>query len=84
MKKSKRLLDEYRFPGYRPRSAVKGIFGDHQARIITLVRRQKKLCVAVVGRRIRVSMTGKFGWSEIYRAVMPESIWPWRCGESIV
>jgi len=41
-RKRKRLLDAYRFPGFRPDELVKGIFGDPRARVITLVRRSKK------------------------------------------
>jgi len=35
MKKIKRLLDEYRFPGFRPLAVIKGKFGDNKARIIS-------------------------------------------------
>lgn len=38
-KKRKRLLDAYRFAGFRPLEQVPGIFGDPKARVITLVRR---------------------------------------------
>lgn len=41
--KKKRLLDAYRFPEFRPLDDVKGVFGDPMARVITLVRRSKKL-----------------------------------------
>ena len=74
MKKFKKLLDEYRFPGYYPKATVKGKFGDNKAMIIQLVRFQKKLFVAVVAQFTSTSMTGKSGWSEICHAVMPESI----------
>ena len=40
--KRKRLLDAYRFPGFRPLEKIRGIFGDPKARVITLVRRSKK------------------------------------------
>lgn len=84
MKKTKRLLDEYRFPGFRPLSAVKGKFGDNKARIIKLVRLQKKRFAAVAARPTRASMTGKPGWSGIYPAVMPEFILKSRYGGSTV
>ena len=42
MGKSRRLLDEYRFPGFRPKAKIQGIFGDPRARVITLQRSQKK------------------------------------------
>ncbi len=41
MRKKKRLLDEYRFPGFRPKAEIKGIFGDSTVRVIRLVRTQK-------------------------------------------
>ena len=40
-KRSRRLLDAYRFPGFRPQVTVEGVFGDPKARIVTLVRRGK-------------------------------------------
>ncbi len=42
MRKKRRLLDEYHFPGFRPRAEIKGIFGDSRARVIHLARIQKK------------------------------------------
>ena len=36
-RKRKRLLDAYRFAGFRPLEGVRGVFGDSKARIITLV-----------------------------------------------
>src|SRR5664279_736937 len=41
MGKQRRLLDEYRFAGFRPQSEIQGIFGDPYARIIRLKRIQK-------------------------------------------
>src|SRR5271157_5638726 len=40
--KRRRLVDAYRFAGFRPVEHVRGVFGDPYARIITLVRRSKK------------------------------------------
>ena len=42
MKRKKTLLDEYRFPGCRPRARLKGVFGDPLAQVVALVRTQKK------------------------------------------
>jgi len=42
MGKKRRLLDEYQFPGVRPRSAIQGMFGDPKARIVWLDRTEKK------------------------------------------
>jgi hypothetical protein len=37
------LSDFYRFPGFKPKQTVTGIFGDSHARVISLVRQGKKL-----------------------------------------
>src|SRR5258706_12788230 len=42
MGKYRRLWDTYRFPGFSPRSTLRGIFGDTKARILGLRRRGKK------------------------------------------
>src|SRR3989338_9222550 len=41
MRKKRRLLDEYQFPGFRPKAGIQGIFGDPKARVIRLKRTQK-------------------------------------------
>lgn len=84
MKKVKKLLDEYRFPGFRPLAVVKGKFGDNRARIIKLIRLQKKLSAVVVERFLRVSTTEKKDWSGIYLAATPESICRWKYDELTV
>jgi hypothetical protein len=51
MARYRKLLDTYRFPGFRPAQGVTGIFGDPKARVIRLIRRGKKLlaeCAAVL------------------------------------
>jgi hypothetical protein len=42
MKRYRKLLDTYRFPGFRPAQGVTGIFGDPKALVIRLIRRGKK------------------------------------------
>lgn len=84
MKKVKKLLDEYRFPGFYPKAAIKGKFGDRQARVIQLIRRQKKLFAVVAEPYIGASMTVKPELSGIYPVVMLESIWQWKSGGSTV
>jgi len=84
MKKIKKLLDEYRFPGFRPLAVVKGKFGDNRARIIQLVRCQKKLYAVVAGRFTKVSMTVKSELSGICPAAMLGFICQWKSGGSIV
>jgi hypothetical protein len=49
MKRKRTLLDEYRFPGCRPRARIKGVFGDPRARVVTLVRTQKNVAAANAG-----------------------------------
>jgi hypothetical protein len=41
-RKRRRLTDAYKFGGFRTQETVQGIFGDPQARLITLIRRSKK------------------------------------------
>jgi len=84
MKKIKRLLDEYRFPGFRPLAVIKGKFGDNKARIVKQVRLQKKRFAAYAVRLIRVSMTEKPDWSGICPAAMRESILQSKYDESTV
>jgi hypothetical protein len=78
MKKTRRLLDGYRFPGFRPRAEIKGIFGDPGARIIQLQRNQKKLSVVGVGAHSVGTMTRSYGGCGIYRAAIGGSIWKWK------
>jgi hypothetical protein len=84
MKKIKKLLDVYAYPGFHPQAAIKGIFGDNRSRIITLVRVQKKLSAGAAVLLIKASMTARSGASGIYPAVISGFIWKWRFGESNV
>ena len=77
MKKSKRLLDEYRFSGFRPVAKIKGKFGDSKARIITLKRRQKKRHVEVAGPFIKAIMIAKHDLFVIYHVVTSGFICKW-------
>jgi len=56
-RKRKRLLDAYRFAGFRPSASVRGVFGDSKARVITLVRRSKKRSARNVVEHTRVGTT---------------------------
>lgn len=49
MGKKRRLLDEYRFPGYRPKADIRGVFGDPKARVIWLERIRKKTECGICG-----------------------------------
>jgi hypothetical protein len=77
-------LDEYRFPGYRPRAEVRGVFGDPRARVIRLERTQKKLFVAVVVWFIGATTTGRCGKYETYPVGMHGYSWRWKFGGSFV
>ena len=48
-RRPRRLWDAYRFAGFRPSPTGIGIFGDPQARILTLTRRSKKRPVGPAG-----------------------------------
>ncbi len=84
MKRTKRLLDEYRFPGFRPVAKIKGKFGDSKARIIPLKRRQKKQRVAVVGQFIKTIMIVRHDLFVIYHVVEKRFIWRWTYAVSSV
>lgn len=57
MRRIKRLVDAYAFPGFRPLRKVRGTFGDHVVRIVTLRRRGKKSSVGPVVLSIGPAMT---------------------------
>ncbi len=84
MKNTKRLLDEYRFPGFRPVAKIKGKFGDSKARIIPLKRRQKKQRVAVAEQLIKAIMIAKHDLFVIYHVVASGFIWRWTYAVSSV
>jgi len=75
MEKKRQLLDEYRFPGFRPRSDVHGVFGDLKARVIRLERKQKKRSVDVVGKYTEAITTRRFGGYEICHVGMHGYTW---------
>ena len=84
MRKTKRLLDEYRFPGFRPVAKIKGKFGDSKSRIIPLKRRQKKQLVAVAEQFTKAIMTAKHDLFVIYHVVASGFIWRWTYAVSSV
>ena len=59
--KRKRLIDEYRFPGFEPRDDIHGIFGDPMAWVIPLVRRSKKRSARTADECTRA---GGRGWAD--------------------
>ena len=87
MRKSKplkRLLDAYRFPGFRLLAKVRGVFGDPYARVIRLVRRSKKQSVATVVPRSGAGTTVRYGKCATCLAERIGSIWCWKSAESAV
>lgn len=80
MGKRRSLLDEYRFPGFRPRAGIQGIFGDPKARVIRLERRQKKQYVDAAACRIEAITTRRCGMYGTYPVGMLGFIWRWKFG----
>lgn len=80
MGKKRRLLDEYQFPGFRPRSDIQGLFGDPMARVIRLERTQKKRHVAAAASSIGVITTRQHGGYGTYPVGMQGYIWRWKSG----
>lgn len=84
LRKHKRLLDAYRFAGFRPRDEVRGIFGDSVARVVTLVRRSKKQSARNVAERTRVGTIARRGVFEICPVGIHGSIWNSKSDEFFV
>ncbi len=80
LRKYKRLLDAYRFAGFRPQEEVRGVFGDSVARVITFVRRSKKLSARSVAERTWVGTTARHDECEICPVAIRASIWHWKSG----
>jgi hypothetical protein len=74
-KRKRRLWDAYAFPGFRPQSAVRGIFVDPKARIITLKRGSKKRRAAVAVEYTADGTTDARGWFAISRVATGASFW---------
>lgn len=69
MKTCKTLSGLYSHPGFRARSKLIGVYGDSYARVIKLVRRQKKLFARFVVQRQRHTTIVRSNEQGIYRAV---------------
>jgi hypothetical protein len=82
MPKLRRLVDVYRFPGFRPAAEIRGIYGDPKACVVTLKRRSKKRRVARAVVFIAAGTTGRFGAFAIFPAAIEESTWSWRSAAS--
>jgi hypothetical protein len=76
MKTKKSFSEIYSFPGFRAKTKFKkGILGDPKARIVELVRRQKKRFVQAAANLPRVFMISVFTGSEISPVVTCGFIW---------
>src|ERR1700737_2119984 len=82
--KRKRLLDAYRFPGFRPVEQIRGVFGDPYARVIILARRSKKRPAVLVDRCSLVGTIARFARRGILPAGVCASSWSSKCDVSIV
>jgi hypothetical protein len=82
-RKKKRLLDAYRFHGFRPLDEVRGIFGDPIARVVTLVRRSKKLSAGNAAPRTPDGTTARRDGCAICPVATRGSIWSSKCGVSL-
>lgn len=82
MRKRRRLVDLYAFPGFQPRAGVGGVFGDPKARVVFLERRGKKPAAGcAVGVRVE-STNASFDGREIFRREKLASTWSWKSGAS--
>ena len=78
MQKKRRLVDEYRFPGFHLKADIQGIFGDFKARVIRLHRCQKKQHVVAVGLITEAFTIGRSDEFGICLAARHGFIWRWR------
>jgi len=78
MSKTRRLEDEYQFPGFRPLAQVQGIYGDPYARVIRLIRRQKKQAAASAEPFTKASTIGRLVVFAICPVATRGFIWRWR------
>ena len=83
MKTKKSFSEIYSFLGFRARTKFKkGILGDSKARVVELVRRQKKRFVRVAARLPRVITTNAFTVLEILIAEICGFTWSLSTAES--
>ena len=83
MKTKKSLSEIYSFPGFRARVKFKkGVLGDPKARVLDLVRRQKKRFVQVAARIPRVITINAFTALEISTAGICGFTWSLNTAES--
>src|SRR5713226_4571861 len=68
------------FPGFRPQTTVRGVFGDPKARVVTLVRRSKKRSAAAAVACTRAGTIGAYGGFAIFPVATRASTWRSRSG----
>ena len=81
MRKTKRLWDAYRFPGFTPEHVVSGIFGDPKALVIKLRRRGKKRFAGLADVRTGRFTIARFVGCGIFPAGIGVFGWRWRFAE---
>jgi hypothetical protein len=68
METGRTLRDLFSFPGFVASAKLKGVFGDPRARVVTLRRRKKRLCVRIAAICAAAATTSSpaapetFGW----------------------
>ena len=82
-RRKRRLWDAYAFPGFRPETTVRGIFGDPKARIVRLKRRSKKRAAPTAVVCIAAGTIARFGACAICPAATRASILRSRSGASV-
>jgi hypothetical protein len=83
MKTKKSLSEVYSFPGFRARARFKkGILGDQKARVLELIRRQKKRFVRIAAELPGVITISAFTVLEILTAETCGFIWNSNTAES--
>jgi len=76
MKTNRSLKELYSFPGFRALARFKsGVFQEPKARVVELVRRQKKRCVHAAGRAAEATTTRRRTACEMWTLVERRSIW---------
>jgi uncharacterized protein (UPF0261 family) len=75
----RKLRDAYYFPGFVPGLLVRGVFGNPLARVVSLVRRQKKQPAESVVIGTGVTTIGSLKWCVTFLVAAWKSTWSWRC-----
>ena len=73
------LREAYRFPGFVPARSIRGVFGNPQARVVSLKRRQKKQPAESAGAGTETTTTESSRGCETYPVATCKSTWSWKC-----